>query len=90
VLDEDAVALPQALPLDERRAGRNDHADVLVAHDHRRLDHRVRVHLHVGAADARDLHLQQRPVVRDPRQRELPQLGSPRAGSHRRQHALSH
>ena len=46
-------------------------ADVLVAHDHRVGERRLRVHLHVGAADPGDLDLEQGPVVGDVRHREL-------------------
>ena len=73
VLDEDAVPVGEAVPLLEQVAGAGDDADVLVAHDHRSLDHggRARVHLHVGAADAGDFNPQQRGVGIGLRQVEL-------------------
>jgi hypothetical protein len=44
------------------------------------------VELHVGAADAGDLHLQQRAVDRDLGHREFADLGPARARANRGQH----
>ncbi len=77
VLDEDAVTLGETVPLLEPVTRVSDDADVLVAHDHGPADHggRIGVHLHVGAADAGDFHLQERGVGIDLRQVELAHLG---------------
>src|SRR6185312_8534196 len=64
-----------AVKLLELLAGDGDGADVLVAHDHRIVERRLRVHLHVGAADACHLDLQQRGVVRQLRHGQLAKLG---------------
>ena len=66
------------LAVREGRPGLHDHADILVAHDDRGGVRRLRVHLHVRAADAGDLDFQQRTVGRDRGRRELPQLGGAR------------
>src|SRR5207302_9810147 len=54
VLDEDPVALTEAVAVDELLARLRNRADVLVAHDHGVGDLRLVVHLHVGAADPGD------------------------------------
>ena len=90
VLDEDEVAFLEALAVRELAAGLGDSADVLVAHDGGLVVRRVCVELDVGAADAGDLHLQQRAVGRHVRHRIFADLGLARSGSHRRQHFFSH
>jgi hypothetical protein len=62
-LDEDAVPLGDAVKLLELRTRDGDGADVLVAHDHRIAERRLRIHLHVGAADTCHLDLHQRGVI---------------------------
>src|SRR2546425_293365 len=57
VLDEDEVALLEALAADELAPRLGDDADVLVAHDDRRARRRGPVELDVGAADPGHLHL---------------------------------
>src|SRR3954469_19904048 len=57
VLDEDEVAFLEALAPNELRAGLRNHADVFVAHDHRRARGRRLIELHVGAANSGNLHL---------------------------------
>jgi hypothetical protein len=90
VLHEDPVTLAQAVDLLPLRAGLLDDADVLVAHDHRRVDGGLAVQLDVGAADAGDLDPEQRGVVRDLGHRELPELRRPGSGPDRCQHLLCH
>jgi hypothetical protein len=90
VLDEDAVSLRETLALGEGPPGPGDDADVLVPHDDRVAERRCGVHLDVGAADASDLNLEQRTVVRDIRHGELAELGRAWTGPHCRQHMLGH
>jgi hypothetical protein len=61
-----------------------------VTHDHRLVDRGLPVELDVGPADAGDLDLQQRGVVRDVRHRELAQLGRTRRRPDRREHLFCH
>lgn len=90
MLDEDAVALTQSVPLDELRAGLGDHTDVLVTHDHGCREGRVGVHLHVGATDASDLDAQQRTIGRQVRSWELLDLGASRRRAHRGTYSFDH
>ena len=90
VLDEDEVAFLDPLALDEAAARLDDGADILVPHDDRRVRRRLGVELHVGAADAGDLHLEQRALLRNLRHRIFAQLGLMRAGAHRRQYLFRH
>ena len=90
VLDEDEVALLEALAVGELAAGLGDKADVLVAHDGGLVVRRMRVELDVGAADAGDLHLQQRAVRRNVRHRVFADFGLARCDADRRQHFFSH
>src|SRR3954468_4052101 len=59
VLDEDEIALLEALARRELAAGFGDIANVLVAHDGGLAVRRVLVELDVGAANAADLHFHQ-------------------------------
>src|SRR5262249_61198597 len=90
VLDEHEVALAESLAPGELAAGLGDHADVLVAHDDRRVGRRLLVELDVGAADAGHLHLHEGAVGRDVRHGKLAQLRPARTGTHRRQNLLCH
>ena len=78
VLDEDEIAFLEALAAGELAAGLGDGADVLVAHDHRRRRRRMLVELDVGAADAGDLDLHQRGILRNVRHRIFADLGRAR------------
>jgi hypothetical protein len=86
MLDEDEIAFPEALAARELAPGLGDVADVLVPHDHGGGGGRRLVQLHVRAADAADLHLQQRRILRDVGHRVLAELGLARRRPHRRQY----
>src|SRR5262245_54109150 len=90
VFDEDQVAFLEALAAHEFPTRLGNDADVLVPHDHRGLRRRAGVELHVGAADARDLHLHQRRVFRNLRHWELADLGLARRRAHGRQDFFAH
>ena len=90
VLDENEVALLEALAVGELAAGLGDVSNILVAHDGGLVVRRVRVELDVGAADAGHLHLQQCAVGRHVRHRIFADLSLARPGSDRRQHFFSH
>src|SRR6185436_16797053 len=74
-LDEHEVAFLETLAAHELAPGLGDDADVLVAHDHRRLGRRRGVELDVGAADPGHLHLHQRRILGDVGHREFADLG---------------
>src|SRR5580692_735963 len=75
VLDKDEVALLESLASRELAAGLGDDADILVTHDDRRARRRMLIELHIGAADAADLHLQESRVFWDIRHRIVPEFG---------------
>src|SRR5579871_4029186 len=62
VLDENQVTFLEAFATSELAPRFGDVADILVAHDHGARRRRRLVELHVGAANAGDLHAQQRAV----------------------------
>jgi len=72
MLDEDAVAFLHAVQALELLPCHRDGADVLVPHDHRVVERRLRVHLHVCAADACHLDLQQGGIVGQHGHRQFP------------------
>src|SRR5688572_28780910 len=74
VLDEYQVAFLEALAPRELAPSLGDGPDILVAHDGRRGPRRVLVELDVGAADAGDLHLHERRVLRHVRHWKLADL----------------
>src|SRR5439155_8621465 len=76
------VAFLEALAARELAPRLRDVADVLVAHDDRRLRGRGLVELHVGAADAADLDLEQRRVLRDVGHGVFADLRGRRSGPH--------
>jgi len=90
VLHEHQVAFLETLAGGEFAAGLGDHADILVTHDDVLFGRRMLVELDVGAADAADLHLQQRGIRRDVRHRVFANFGPARPDPHRRQHFLCH
>ncbi len=90
VLDEDEVAFLESLAPGEFAARLGDGADILMPHDRGRVARRVLVELDVGAADAADLHLHQRGVLRDVRHGIFADFGLARSGPHRRQHLFCH
>ena len=90
MLDEDEIAFLETLAAGEFAAGLGDGADILMPHDHRRGGRRMLVELDVGAADAADLHLHQRRVLRDVRHRIIADFGLARPGAHRRQYFFGH
>jgi hypothetical protein len=71
MLDEDTVTLTKALPLSEGSPGMNDHADVLVPHDHRSLERRRGIHFHVRPADPGDLDPHDGTIIRNLRHCEV-------------------
>src|SRR5580693_2727725 len=90
MFNEDETALLEPLAAGEFTAGLGDSADVLVAHDSGLVVRRMLVELDVGAADAADLHLHQRRVLRDIRHGIFADFGLARPGTHRRQYFFSH
>ena len=82
VLNEHQVALLEALAPRELAPGLGDIADVLVPHDGGLVVRRMRVKFDIGAADASDLHLQQRAVGGNLRHRVLADFGLAGADSH--------
>src|SRR5580698_2989388 len=90
VFDKDEISLFESFAKREFAAGLGDSADVLVAHDGGLIVRRMLVELDVGAADAADLHLHQRRVLRDIRHGIFADFGLARPGAHRRQYFFSH
>src|ERR1700733_4399910 len=90
VLDKDEVSLLETLARRELTAGLGNIADIFVAHDGGLVVRRMLVELDVGAADAADLHLHQRRVLRDIRHGIFADFGLARPGAHRRQYFFSH
>ena len=90
VLDEHEIAFLDLLAFLELLAGLGNVADVLVPHDDRFGDRRLCVELDVGAADAGDLHLQQRRVGRDVRHRVLAKIRVVRAQANCCDNGFSH
>ena len=90
VLEEDEIAFLEALAARELGAALGDVADVLVAHDGGLVGRRLLVEAHVRAADAGDLHLEQRRVGRHVRHRILADLGGVRGGTDGGQHFFCH
>ena len=58
VLNEDEIPLFETFAARELTACARDDSDVFVAHDHGRLCRGLLIKLHVGPADAGNLHLQ--------------------------------
>jgi hypothetical protein len=79
VLEENEIALFESLEPLEVASHLREVADVLVPHDERRSAERQLVLAHVGAANAGDLHFQQRGIRRDVREREFAQFRRRRA-----------
>src|SRR5258705_9466724 len=75
VLEEDEVAFLEPFQPLEVAADLRKGADVLVAHDERRAAQRQLVLADVGAADARDFHLEEGGVRGDVGEGEFAQLG---------------
>jgi hypothetical protein len=90
VLDEDQIAFLEALAARKLASRLGDVADILMAHDGRRIVRRRLVELHVGAADAGDFHLQKRRVVRDLRHRIFADFHLARPRADRRQYLFRH
>src|SRR5204863_5369632 len=84
------IAFLHALLSRERLPHPREVAHVLVAHHERTIPERQPVLRHVGAAHARDLHLQQRGVVWDSRQIQLAQLRRRWSYLYRGQHFFGH
>ena len=90
MLDENPVAFRNALARQELASGLVDNADILVTHDDVVRNRRLGVELDIGAADAGDLHLQQRAVFGDIGHRIFAELDPARAGPDGRLHFFHH
>src|SRR6266536_3759006 len=86
VLEKDEIALVEAFLGRERLAGSGQAADVLVPHDQRAAPQRQAVLADVGPTDASDLDLQQRRIVGNRREIQLPQFGGRWSYLYRGQH----